>query len=130
MKKLNKEDAIMRFKECHFGETPSDRGYNFIAQVKDKYVYGKNEESINSFFKLEKLASCFRIASVAFLVIFFIIIAWVFMSDSLLSIMICSLHVFLGYIYISGIYKIIGKYVGDIKKNVITITIKKESYVN
>lgn len=128
MKEFNKEDAIMRFKECHFGKSPADKGYNFIAEHKDKYVYGKNEESINSFFKLEKLASCFRIASVAFLVIFFIIVAWVFMSYSLLSIMICSLHVFLGYIYISGTYKIIGKYVGDIEKNVITI--KKEDYAN
>ena len=129
MKKIDQENAIMRFKECHFGESPSDKGYNFIEQYQDKYVYGKNEESINAFFKFEKLASHFRIASVIFLLTVIIIGAWIFTSNSWLSVIIFCLLVFLGYVYISCMNKAIDKHINIIEKNIITIK-KNESHVN
>ena len=126
MKYFDEQNAIKRFRECHFGISPSDYGYCFIDQYKDLYVYSKNQESIASFLKYEKTSQCFRVITPLFLLVLLLIVACFFITHSLASIISLWILACLGYVGISYIFKYSDKYMKDIINN--TITVKTKEY--
>ena len=126
-KNLSKEDAIKRFQECHFGASPSDRGYNYIDQYKDMYVYGKSEDAIRSYLKLEKIGKYFRLTSLIFLFLFLLIALWVIIRMSLVSVICLWICACCGFSGISYILKNTEKYMNEFTNKVITIK-KTEIY--
>lgn len=120
---FNQNDAITRFKECHFGYSPADKGYNFIAENKDYYVYSKTKESLETFFKFERNSKIFRTGTPVFLLLFFGVSVWVAMDISVLNVIIIWILGLIGFAGISYIMHYADKYLSDILHN--TINIKK-----